>query len=138
MAADVQWSGEGVTFRVEGLRRTVRALQAAGADAEDLKSLMHQIGSVVATAAQTRAPVGTDSHSGRLKGTIRAGRGKTKAVVRAGGARAPYAGVIHYGWPKRNIAPQPFLVDALQAERSQVFHDLDEGLAQLLREHHLR
>jgi hypothetical protein len=34
------------------------------------------------------------------------------AVVRAGGARLPYGGPIHWGWPARHLAAQPFLTDA--------------------------
>lgn len=96
-----------------------------------MRELMHSIGTLVVQAASP--PV----LSGRLSGTIRAGRGKTKAVVRAGGARAPYAGVIHYGWPERDIAPQPFLSAALQSERSDVFRALEEGLAEIQRKNDL-
>lgn len=118
--------------RIEGLRRTVRALEGAGTDATDLRDLMHRLGSIVVDAANP------PQRSGTLAGTVRAGRGKTKAVVRAGGARAPYAGVIHYGWPARGIAPQPFLTDALQAKRGAVFAALDAGIAELLKRRDLK
>jgi hypothetical protein len=96
-----------------------------------MRQLIHTVGMVVVRAAS--APV----RSGKLEGTIRAGRGKTKAVVRAGGARAPYAGVIHYGWPARGIAAQPFLVDALQAQRNNVLSTLDTGIEEILRKNNL-
>ena len=67
-----------------------------------------------------------------LAGSIRAGRGKTKSVIRAGKARVPYAGVTHYGWPARNIAPHPFLTDALQQEASEIYDQLDRGLMAIL------
>jgi hypothetical protein len=123
-------SGAG-RVRVEGLSKAMRALTRAGADAADMKSLMHEIGSIVVDAANP------PTVSGRLAGTIRAGRGKTKAVVRAGGARAPYAGVIHYGWPARNIGAQPFLSTALNSNRSAVFERLEEGIDELLRKNDL-
>jgi hypothetical protein len=118
-------------IRVTGLRRTVRALEQSGADAQDMRDLMHALGSIVVDAANPPAV------SGALAGTIRAGRGKTKAVVRAGGARVPYAGVIHYGWPAHDISPQPFLSEALQAERSDVFSALEEGLEAITRRNNL-
>lgn len=108
-------------------------MEAAGTAAEDIKDVMHGIGQTVVTAAVPRAPV----LSGALAGSIRAGRGRTNAVVRAGGAAVPYAGVIHYGWPKRNITPQPFLTDALDATRQEVLHQLDEGINALLKKQHL-
>lgn len=120
-----------VHLRVEGLGKTLRKLSKAGADAQDMKDLMHSIGMLVAKDAH--APV----RSGALGASLRAGRGKTKAVVRAGGARVPYAGVIHYGWPARNIAPNPFILDALQRQRSTALTKLDEGIQQILRKNDL-
>ncbi|MDQ0645665.1 hypothetical protein [Microbacterium murale] len=114
-------------IRVEGLREAVRALDRAGVDAQDMKDVMFAIGMLVVNA--TMPP----RDSGTLAGTLRAGRGKTKAVVRAGGARAPYAGVIHYGWPGHGIRPQPFLSDALQRKRSDIFRSLDQGVSQILK-----
>lgn len=123
-------SGEG-RVRIEGLGKTMRALTRAGADAEDMRSLMNAIGMIVVNAANP------PTVSGALAATIRAGRGKTKAVVRAGGARVPYAGVIHYGWPARNIPATNFLSDALAAERGAVFDALREGLDELIKKNDL-
>lgn len=129
--ADLDVATDGTRVRVEGLRTTLRAMQKAGAATEDMKELMHSIGTLVVQAATP--PVLT----GRLSTTLRAGRGKTKAVVRAGGARAPYAGVVHYGWPARNIPANPFLTEALQRTRPAILQALDKGLADLLREQDL-
>lgn len=123
-----------VRLRVEGLRKTIRALSEAGASAEEMRDTMVRIGTIVVLAGQARAP----RLSGDLAGSIRPGRGKTKAVVRAGGARVPYAPVIHYGWAGHGIEPRPFLTDALQATRSQVLRTFDTELGQLLRKHNLK
>ncbi|MGF6821183.1 hypothetical protein M2317_000069 [Microbacterium sp. ZKA21] len=129
--SDIDRITPGGRIRVEGLRKAIRSLEQAGADAQDMRDLMHALGLIVVNAA---AP---PRRSGNLAGTLRAGRGKTKAVVRAGGARAPYAGVIHYGWPARRIAPQPFLSDALQRKRTDVFRALDQGVSQILKSNNL-
>ena len=121
-----------VRIRITGLRESIRAVEQAGADAADMKDLMHAIGMTVVRHAGP--PVGP---SGDTAKSLRAGRGKTKAVVRAGGARVPYPPVIHYGWPARNIAPNPWLSTALQATRSRVLTQLDEGLGDLLRKNNL-
>jgi hypothetical protein len=123
-----------VRIRIEGLRDTLRALSKAGADAEDMKDLMHAMGSIVVSAARPRTPV----RSGWLASTVRAGRGKTKAVVRMGTRARPYAGVVHYGWPARNIRAQPSLVDAYQATRGQVLRRFDDGLTELLQKNNLK
>lgn len=130
----VDLSSGGVRVRVEGLRKTLRALEAAGNSAADLKSVMHAIGDTVVQAASPATPVRT----GALAASLRAGRSKTSAVVRAGGARVPYAGVIHYGYPQRNITAQPFLTDALQATRNDVFTQLDEAISSMLHKHQLK
>ena len=121
----------GVSIRTEGFAKAVRALEKAGADSTDMKQLMYEIGMLVVRASQP--PV----LSGRLASSIRAGRGKTKAVVRAGGARVPYAGVIHYGYPARNIEPQPFLLEALQDKRGDAFKKLQDGIDDILRKNNL-
>lgn len=124
-------AGEDVQFRITGLRETLRAMEQAGADAESMRDLMHAIGLTVVHAASPPRVTGT------LAGTLRAGRGKTKAVVRAGSAAVPYAGPIHYGWPARNIIAQPFLTDALAANQARVLDQLDAGLGDILKKRNL-
>lgn len=117
-----------VRVRIDGLNKVARALRKSGADMQDMSVLMHAIGMTVVLAARPRAPY----LSGALSGTIRAGRGKTKAVVRAGSARVPYAGVEHYGWPAHNIPPHPFLTDALAQQQDTIYDQLDRGLMTIL------
>lgn len=117
-----------MTMRVQGLSRTLRQMEKAGAAASDLRDVMQRIGNVVVVQATPRLP----AVSGRLSTTIRAGRSKTKAVVRLGGARAPYAGVIEYGWPARNITAQPALRQALDAKRGEILATLTDEIDHLL------
>lgn len=126
----------GVKIEVKGLTETLRALNRAGADAQDMKDLMHSTGEIIAAAARARVP--TDS--GALKNSIKAGRGKTKAVVRAGSARrVPYAGVVHYGNPHEpKSTPHPFLLAALQAKQAEALAHIERGLSDLLRKNGLR
>lgn len=126
---------EGLRVEVSGLRETLQALELAGAASEDMRELMHSTGSIIADAARPLAPVG---QTGRLKASIRAGRGKTKAVIRAGtGVRVPYAGVVHYGWPARNIHESMFLVRAFHAKRDQALQHITTGITDLLRKNRL-
>lgn len=131
---DIRLQMQGLRVEVKGLKETLRALDMAGADAQDMRDLMHSTGTIIADAARPLAPVKT----GRLAGSIRAGRGKTKAVIRAGTpARSPYAGVVHYGWPQRNISETMFLVRAFQAKRGEALSHIERGLADLLRKNRL-
>lgn len=121
-----------VRVKVVGLRKTVRALEKAGADTQDMRDLMHSIGNIVVKGANP------PQLTGKLGNTIRAGRGKTKAVVRAGGARAPYAGVIEYGWPARNIEATHYLTESLQNNRAEALDALDSGIGEILRKNDLK
>lgn len=123
----------GIKIEVRGLTETLRRLSKAGADAEDMRELMHSTGEIVAGAARRHIPY----RSGALASSVRAGRGKTKAVIRAGGARVPYAGVQHYGWPARNIDGHMFMVKGLNDARGQAVTHLEQGLRDLLRKNAL-
>ena len=93
---------------IEGAKELRRTLKAAGDDLADLKAAHAEAARTVATAAQAGAPMRT----GRLSASIRGSGTKTGAVVRAGGARIPYAAVQEFGWPRHNIPGQPYLVPA--------------------------
>jgi len=97
-------------LEVKGGRELRRALKSVEGGLEDLKTLHGAAATVVVQAAGSTVP----RRTGRLAGSIRGSGTKTMAVVRAGGARIPYGGPIHWGWPARNIAPQPFLTEAAQ------------------------
>jgi hypothetical protein len=94
--------------QVDGARELRRTLKAAGDDLEDLKHVHATVARYVSLRAAAMAP----RKSGRLAGSVRGSQAKTSATVRAGGARVPYANVIHWGWPRRHIAANPFLVNA--------------------------
>ena len=120
---------DGVEVRLKGLRKTIRALEEAGAEAGDMKELMHSVGMIVVNAANP--PTGP---TGRLATTLRAGRGKTKAVIRAGGARARYAGVVHYGDPKTTRPPNLFLIRAIQSQQGRILTALTSGIDKIIKE----
>jgi hypothetical protein len=94
-----------VTIKVEGIPQLRRALLALGVDIEDLKDAFARIAGEGARIAAGFAPVRT----GRLAGSIRGNRSKSKATITAGRAAVPYAGAINYGWPRRNIAASRFM-----------------------------
>jgi hypothetical protein len=99
------------TVRVEGLSAFIRAMRDAEADLDQFKDASQRAGTIVLNAATARAP----RRTGRLASSGRASRAARRAVVRFGSARVPYAGPIHWGWPRRHIAAQPFAIDAARA-----------------------
>lgn len=119
--------GGGAVMRIEGFNKTMRALNRAGAETQDMKTLMHTLGSLVVKTARPLTPHKT----GRLTSSIRAGRGKTKAVVTAGRKSIPYAGVQHYGWPAHHIKSTMFLVKALEAKNEEIVRTLVKGIGEI-------
>lgn len=99
---------------IDGARELRRTLRAAGDDLEDLKAANQAAANIAAAAAKSEAPKLT----GRLAGDIRASGTKTAGIIRAGRKKLPYAGVIHWGWPKRNILANPYITAGAQQTES--------------------
>jgi phage gpG-like protein len=99
----------GPVVKVEGARELRATMKRAGEDLSDLKEAHGKIGAVVKAA--THPP----NLTGALAGSIRTSGTKTQAVIRAGGARVPYAGVQEWGWPSHNITGQGYLTGAAKA-----------------------
>lgn len=101
------------TARVEvsGRAKLTRALRRLEGDVADLRDANAAVSTLVAAAAAVRAP----RRTGRLAASVRGNRSVSRASVLAGGARVPYAGPIHWGWPARHIDGQPFAEEAATA-----------------------
>lgn len=97
-------------LQVVGGRELRRAFDRAGVDVQDLKDAHRAVAELVKDAADPRTP----RRTGRLANSTRAAGTKSAAIVRAGGARVPYANPIHWGWPARHIAAQPWVSEAAE------------------------
>jgi hypothetical protein len=116
-------------IKVKGLRSSIKALQAIGVDAKDIKSAGNDAGEIVAREARNLVPV----RSGRLRNTIRTSKALNKVTVSAGNnGKVPYANPIHWGWFKRNIKPQPFFVKALGITRDEVYQNYYRSIDRLI------
>lgn len=98
-------------YEVEGGRRLRATLRQAGDDLQGMRDAHRDASQIAANAAAALAPV----RSGRLRATVRAAGTKTAGIIRAGFARVPYAGPVHWGWPRRNIPANTFLSDGAKS-----------------------
>lgn len=115
--------------RIDGLREVQRDLNRLGADTKnEMRSTHLQAAEIVVMGAKRFVPVRT----GRLAASIRALATKTSGRVRAGSASVPYAGPIHFGWPARRIAPQPFIYDALDPRRDDIKRLYEDRINELV------
>ena len=103
---------------VEGLRTLRRDLKAAGVSLQNLKDAHAAVAQTVVRAAHF-TPKHPERSTGRLAASVRGSGTQSAAVVRAGFASVPYAGPIHWGWPARHIAAQPFLWDAIATSQDE-------------------
>ncbi len=91
----------------------------------ELNKIGKDAAEIVAVEGRWRVPVRT----GRLRSVIKAGAQAKSAYVRA---QLVYAPVIHFGWRGHNIAPNPFLYDALDAKRDEVVGKYQDGIDRLV------
>lgn len=114
--------------QVIGAKELRRTLKRAGSNMDDLKDAHAAAGAIVVAAGRTTAP----RRSGSLAGTVRSSRAAASAVIRAGGASVPYAGPIHWGWPARGIAAQPWLSEAATSTEPEWTAAYEKAVDQIL------
>jgi hypothetical protein len=116
-------------IKVAGLKQAIKALQAIGVPAAEIKAAGSEAGELVAGQARALAPV----KSGALRNSIRVSKSLNRVSVSAGNNKSvPYANPIHWGWFKRNIRPQPFFVKSLGITRDQVYQNYYRSLDKLI------
>lgn len=107
--------------QVHGGDELRRSMRKAGMDVKELTAINKRAAMVVTAAAKARAPIGKPGARrgrgrpkapGSLQRSIRPGATTKAGVIRAGGARVPYANVQHWGWPSRGIRPKFFVSEA--------------------------
>jgi hypothetical protein len=98
--------------RVQGLDTLASTMHKAGEALQNMDSAHSRAAAVIASAAAAAAP----RRTGRLAGSVRAGRATGKGLVEV---TAPYAGPIEWGWPSRNIDGTHFAMNAARATEPQ-------------------
>lgn len=119
------------SIRVRGLNEAVRALKVIGVPAKEISQAGFEAGQVVADEARTLVPVKT----GALKNSIRVAKQQRAIVVRAGGARVPYANPIHWGWFRRGIMPNPFFSKALKLNIEEIYSAYFDNMNKLIQKY---
>jgi hypothetical protein len=115
-------------IEVEGRRELVRALGKMGERSGQLREVHSRLAVPLAMAARGETPV----RSGTLVRTVRANASQKALQLRAGSKSVPYAGAIHYGYPRRGIEPNPFLIRARDAMRGDILDAYNRYMAELI------
>jgi len=132
---DLVYSDPNLRVYVRGVRETVKALEQAGADAQDLKDVFTRAGNIVLRA--TKVP----QRTGKLAQSLRITKTKNRSGIRAGGARVPYAPANHFGryFPATGTRVQGslFFKKAISAKRGEVLQTIVGGLEKLFKKYNL-
>lgn len=130
----------GNRVEVEGLKELNRNLSLLAADENGIKEANYRAATTLLQTSKPMVPV----RSGNLASTLKAGKTKNYAVVRAGSARVPYAAPIHFGWfydkeyfIQKNIRPNPFFYRALGLVYEDIISKYDEDMQALIRKYQL-
>lgn len=118
----------GVTYEVVGGARFRKTLKDVEGGLTELTAIHQQVADIAASRARIRVPVLT----GTLRSTIRASGTKSMAVIRAGFASVPYAGVHEWGWPKHHIKERSYLRDGAHETEPQWRKVYDDRVDELL------
>jgi carbon monoxide dehydrogenase subunit G len=116
------------SIRVSGLNQAIRALKDIGVPASEIAAAGKDAAEIVAGEARSLVPVKT----GKLRGSIRTATQQRKAIVRAGGARVPYANPIHWGWFRRGIKPNQFFSRAINPNIDKIYKQYFDNLQRLI------
>jgi hypothetical protein len=114
-------------FEVEGGARLRRTLRSAGAELEDFKNVHKDVGNIILPAAKANTPV----VSGRLQNTVRAAGTNGGVIIRAGGAKVPYANVIHW-WNQGRYTARPWVTTAARATEPAWLARYNKGIEEVL------
>jgi hypothetical protein len=113
-------------LKITGLQEVERDLARIGVKLSDLD--FAGIASEGMRLAASFAP----KRSGKLAASIKGSKSKSRATIRAGGARVPYAAAINYGWRKRHIEPAGFMQRADEVLRRRVPAELEEQMKRII------
>jgi hypothetical protein len=112
-------------IKIEGIRELNRSLK----DFErDIRLAPTRINREAAKDVAATAKAIVPRRSGRLAGSIKPGASGSTAYVKTG---LVYSPVIHFGWPKHNISPNPFLYNALDQRRADVLALYEKRMQEL-------
>jgi hypothetical protein len=114
-------------IKVEGLAELRKGLkQLDDKFPKELNKVAKDSAELVSSEAKIIAP----KRSGRLAGAIKPSGTAKGAMVRVGGLE--YHRVIHFGWARHSISPNPFLYRARDAREAEVMAKFEREVQALV------
>lgn len=118
---------------ISGVKEVTNALNKLGKDLESNIELNKELSTNLSQKASAMAPRLT----GALASSVQGNPSAEKAQILAGSAAVPYAGVIEYGWPDRNIDAQPYLNKAVYDNLGYIVEKYNDSIKSAIKKYNL-
>jgi hypothetical protein len=118
---------------ITGVKEVTDTLKKLGRDIEENLELNKELSTTLSQKASAMAPKLT----GALASSVVGNPSSERAQIVAGSAAVPYAGVIEYGWPARNIQPQPYLNKAVNDNLGYIIEKYEDSIKDIVKKYDL-
>jgi phage gpG-like protein len=122
-----------VGITISGIKEVTDTLKKLGRDLESNIELNKELSTTLSQKASAMAPKLT----GDLASSVVGNPSAEKAQILAGSAAVPYAGVQEYGWPERNIRPQPYLNPAVRDNMGYIIEKYNDSIQKAIKQYDL-
>ena len=118
---------------IQGVKEVTDSLNKMARDLESNIELNKELSTTLSQKASALAPRLT----GALASSVVGNPSAEKAQIMAGSAAVPYAGVIEYGWPDRNIDAQPYLNPAVKDNMGYIIEKYNDSIQKAIKQYDL-
>jgi hypothetical protein len=118
---------------IQGVKEVTDSLNKMARDLESNIELNKELSTTLSQKASALAPRLT----GALASSVVGNPSAEKAQIMAGSAAVPYAGVIEYGWPLKNIEAQPYLNPAVNDNMGYIIEKYNESIQKAIKQYDL-
>jgi phage gpG-like protein len=122
-----------VNVSIQGVKEVTDSLNKMARSLESNIELNKELSTNLAQKASALAPRLT----GALASSVQGNPSAEKAQILAGSAAVPYAGVIEYGWPQRNIEAQPYLNPAVNDNMGYIIEKYNDSIKKAIKQYNL-
>lgn len=122
-----------VEVTVTGIEEVKASILKLSNALEESLDLNKELSTTLASKASTMAPRLT----GALASSVVGNPSAEKAQIVAGNGAVPYAGVIEYGWPGKNIKAQPYLRPAVNDNMEYIIATYDKYIEKAIKKYEL-
>lgn len=118
---------------IQGVKEVTDSLNKLARDLQSNIELNKELSTTLSQKASAMAPKLT----GALASSVIGNPSAEKAQILAGSAAVPYAGVQEYGWPERNIRPQPYLNPAVNDNMGYIIEKYNDSIQAGIKQYNL-